>query len=198
MERPSEYIRGILNLELSPQLGRMIDGGASLCMLERGRHPIRAGEENDAFYGILQGVVRGYYMDEEGKEGTKCFAWEGRFFGSECFRTGRPATFSVECLTGCACVKLPYSLVRRAAEMEARIGDALQRLYLEELGILEVRTGELLLLPARERYLRFCRAYPQLLDRVPLKDAASYLGIAPGSVSRIRKELKELKDPSQM
>ncbi|OGU49008.1 MAG: hypothetical protein A2080_03070 [Ignavibacteria bacterium GWC2_36_12] len=42
---------------------------------------------------------------------------------------------------------------------------------------------------AEERYLKFIKTYPKLLEKVPQNQIASYLGITPQSLSRIRKEL---------
>lgn len=43
---------------------------------------------------------------------------------------------------------------------------------------------------AEERYLTFTNKYPEISNRVPLKTIASYLGIAPESLSRIRRNIK--------
>jgi hypothetical protein len=51
------------------------------------------------------------------------------------------------------------------------------------------RISQNLTLPARERYLNFIQQYPQFEQRIPLRQIASYLGIAPESLSRIRKQM---------
>ena len=53
------------------------------------------------------------------------------------------------------------------------------------------REGEFLLKNAMERYLQFCKDYPDLVENVKQSYIATYLGIAPESLSRIRKTLNK-------
>lgn len=132
-----------------------MDYETSIVTFQKGQHPIEADSTVTAFYFLIYGIVRGYYIDSNGNEVTKCFSYENCFFGSECFRTNLPATFYVECLEECKCIKLPYHFVRKIMNID------------------------------------FCKTYPNLQNRLPLKYVASYLGIAVGSLSRIRKDLKK-------
>ncbi len=59
----------------------------------------------------------------------------------------------------------------------------------KHLRSLQNRVNSLLADTAEQRYLDFIKMYPQLLQRVPLWMVASYLGITPESLSRVRKEL---------
>lgn len=99
-------------------------------------------------------------------------------------------TFYVECLEECKCLRLPYSLVQKITSLDQQVGNYIQNLYLEEVGKLEHRTRDLLLMTAEERYISFCKDYPSLQRRVQLRYIASYIGIQPASMSRIRKKLK--------
>jgi Mn-dependent DtxR family transcriptional regulator len=53
------------------------------------------------------------------------------------------------------------------------------------------RISDSLSASAEERYLKFIKTYPKLLEQVPQNQIASYLGITPQSLSRIRKELSQ-------
>ena len=188
--QPSEYLKQCLKIDLNDQLTALIDTYASIVTFEKEDHPIRADEEVKSFYYIIYGVVRGYYIDAAGNEVTKCFAFENCFFGSECYRTNKHSTFYVECLEECKCVRLPYSLVREIVSLDWQIGKCIENMYLSEIEKLESRAKNLLLLTAEERYIHFCKEYPSLQKRLQLRYIASYIGIKPGSMSRIRKELK--------
>jgi CRP-like cAMP-binding protein len=61
----------------------------------------------------------------------------------------------------------------------------------EELGKSQESMATLLLLSPEERYLHLLNTRPELLDRVPQYQLASYLGIKPESLSRIRKRIME-------
>ncbi|ENY8765756.1 Crp/Fnr family transcriptional regulator [Clostridioides difficile] len=188
--RPSEYLQNCLKLKLSNTIQDLIDCKASIITFEKGHHPIQADMAVTSFYFMIYGIVRGYYIDSDGNEVTKCFVYENCFFGSECFRTNTFSTFYVECIEECKCIKLPYSLVNEIISSDIRIGNYVQNLYFEEISKLEERTKKLLLLSAEQQYINFCKEYPNLQNRLPLKYIASYIGIAVGSMSRIRKKLK--------
>lgn len=187
---PSECIGRCIKVRLDEHIARLIDGGTVIVTIKKGEIPIHMGQKVDSFYFVLFGLVRGYYIDERGNEVTKCFVHENGFFGSECYRKKGCSSFFVDCLEDCKCIKIPYALVGKVTALDRNMERFVQEIYLEEVGKLEDRSRELLLLSAEERYLFFCREYPSLQKRVPLKYIASYIGIQPGSMSRIRKKLK--------
>ncbi|MDR1798217.1 MAG: Crp/Fnr family transcriptional regulator [Clostridiales Family XIII bacterium] len=178
-----------LGLELPAAARGAVEREAVGAAFPKGACPVRAGERQRAAYLILGGLVRGYYLDEGGREVTKCFCREGEFFSTEGLRTGGASTFSVDCLEPCRCLSLPYALIRRVAAGDAQLNERLNALFLAELGRAEGRARDVLLLDAEQRYLAFCAERPDLAARVPLKYIASYIGIQPGSLSRIRKTL---------
>lgn len=53
----------------------------------------------------------------------------------------------------------------------------------------EERTRDMILFSAEERYLKLMRSYPDILQNVPLQYIASYIGIKPESLSRIRRQI---------
>lgn len=187
---PSEYLRKCLKLELHDLIRNLIDCKASIITFEKGHHPIQADTAVTSFYFIIYGIVRGYYIDSNGNEVTKCFVYENYFFGSECFRTNLHSTFYVECVEECKCIRLPYELVNELISIDKQIEKYIRDLYFDEISKLERRTKKLLLLSAEQQYINFCKDYPNLQNRLPLKYIASYVGIAVGSLSRIRKTLK--------
>ena len=79
-----------------------------------------------AVYFIISGIVRGYYLDSNGKEATKCFSAESDLFSTEGFRLSIPATFAIECVENGLCIKLPYKLVNDLIEYDNKFGE-LQR-----------------------------------------------------------------------
>lgn len=187
---PSEYIKKCLKIDFDNSVENIIDTGASIIIFEKGTMPIEMGEMINCFYFIIYGLVRGYYIDDDGNEVTKCFVYENGFFGSECYRTKDTSTFFVDCLEECKCIKLPYFLIQKNMSIDQRVNQLIHSMYLNEIGKLEDRTRKLLLLTAEERYIFFCREYPNLQRRLQLKYIASYIGIKAASMSRIRKKLK--------
>lgn len=174
-----------------PIIENLLNAKLSMVTFPKGNHPINMGDDVQFFYFIIEGLVRGYYISENGIEVTKCFSYENCFFGSECYRTNRQSTFYVECIEHCKCIKIPYAFVREIISKDSKLGESIQIKYFEEVEKLENRAKKLLLLSAEERYLDFKKEYALIYHRIPLKYIASYLGIKPGSLSRIRKILSK-------
>jgi CRP/FNR family transcriptional regulator, anaerobic regulatory protein len=183
---PSEYIERCLKVQLDEEVKDLLNAQSTIVTFHKGEHPVREGDKMDSFYFLIYGLVRGYFIDKEGNSVTKCFSCEKQFFSAECFRTNEKSSLFVECLEESKCIKIPYSLVRKLEDLT----QVINKLYLDEIARLDGRVKELFLLNAEERYINFCREYPDLQDRVPLKYIASYIGIQAGSMSRIRRKLK--------
>lgn len=184
---PYEYLNNCIKIDISHQIETIINSQLSIIMFHKGDHPIKMGDEVRCFYMIIEGLVRGYYINEEGIEATKCFSFENGFFGSECYRTKKLSTYYIECLEECTCLKIPYSFVYDIIAKEPKLAEYIQTKYLDEVEKLENRAKNILLLSAKERYLSFVKDYSLIHQRIPLKVIASYIGIKAGSLSRIRK-----------
>lgn len=190
MLKASEYLKNCLQLNIDSKLEDKINTNTAIVTYNKGYHPIQMGDEVKVFYFIISGIVRGYYINEEGIEMTKCFCYENHFFGSECFRTKSLSSFYVECIEECKCIQIPYKFVHEILFGNPSFEHYIHSLYLDEVGNLENRARNLQFFSAEERYFDFCKKYPDLQHRIPLKYIASYIGIKPGSMSRIRKKLK--------
>lgn len=67
---PSEYIKKCLKIDFDNSVENIIDTGASIIIFEKGTMPIEMGEMINCFYFIIYGLVRGYYIDDDGNEVT--------------------------------------------------------------------------------------------------------------------------------
>ncbi|MDR1795469.1 MAG: Crp/Fnr family transcriptional regulator [Erysipelotrichaceae bacterium] len=155
---------------------------------QKGEIILYEGDRATAIFLILRGIVRGYYIDEQGNDITKCFSCEKEFFATEGFRTGGESTFTIECIRDCVCLKLSYSIIRELIQEDAAFSQQVGLLFEREVGRLEARQKLFSLYDATDRYRFFCREYPALIKRVPLKHIASFLGVRPSTLSRLRKK----------
>lgn len=185
---PCEYIERKLNVEFDPRTRDYVNRAVNMVTFRAGDTVVWEGDLASDLYFLVEGVVRGYYIDARGNDVTKCFCAENEFFSTEGFRTSLPATFTIECLENCQCLKLPYAMLRRMVGSDKVIGEAVRYLFQTEVSRQEGRNKGLMLLDAEERYLEFRRDYPDLCDRVALKFIASYIGVRAASLSRIRKK----------
>jgi CRP-like cAMP-binding protein len=138
----------------------------------------------------VNGLFRLYYTTADGNEFNKNFCTNGDFV--TCYSAllqNVPAFFSIQALANSSLITVEYrhfqSLRTRHICWEQLARLVAEMLYLHK----ETRERELLLLSAEERYLRFMRRFGPLADQIPLYHAASYLGITPVALSRIRRRL---------
>ncbi len=184
---PSEYFERKLQTSFTHDVKEIFDRKANAVSYSAGYTVLWEGDTALYLYYIIQGVVRGYYIDSKGNDVTKCFCAEDDFFSTEGFRISSPATFTIECLEDCKCLQLPYTLLKSIVNANKSIGDSVSHLFQVEVSRQEERSKELMLLNAQERYHAFCSSYPHLHNRIALKYIASYIGVRAASLSRIRK-----------
>lgn len=188
--RPSEYLERKLHTTLNCQVEEIIDREIKTVSFPSGHTVLWEGDTASYLYYIIQGIVRGYYVDSKGNDITKCFCGEDDFFSTEGFRISSPATFTIECLEDCKCLQLPYKSLKSIVNSNKYISDLVSHLFQMEVSKQEERSKNLMLLSAEERYHVFCSDYAHLHNRIALKYIASYIGVRAASLSRIRKNLK--------
>jgi CRP-like cAMP-binding protein len=184
--KPSKYFTEKLSIKLNEQIGEQIDQYSNVIMLPEGYTVLHEGEKSLNLYFVLQGIVRGYYIDNQGNDITKCFAYENQFFSTEGLRTGQKSSFTIECIEDCKCIQMPYQMLHACFAQDPDLFSFCSRLYFDEIKRLELRERNFLMMSGEEKYLDFCERYPDLSKRVPLKYIASYIGIRAASLSRIR------------
>jgi CRP-like cAMP-binding protein len=160
--------------------------------LQAGDYFIRAGETSDVLGFINAGLVRFFYHSPQGAEFNKSFCQENQFMAAySAYLTQAPARFSIQAL------EESHILVAKLKDIVALFDrhncwEKLGRILAEQLYIKkEQREAEFLLDDAETRYLNFRKQYPRLEGRLAQYHIASYIGITPVALSRIRKQLKK-------
>lgn len=149
----------------------------------------RAGEVGRHLYFVLEGIQRSYHL-RDGKEHTLAFTYPPSLTGvPESVLLGRPSPHFLECITPSRLLRLPYAqfdeLLRTSPALER-----LQRKLTEQIlvGVLQRHT-ELLAYPMAERFRLFLQRSPHLLNAVPHKHLASYLGMDATNFSKLLNQL---------
>ena len=186
----SEYIEEGLKLKLNKDTANLIDKKCFIINLKKGQTVIHEGDKSLSLYFIIKGIVRGYYIDDKGEDITKCFSIKNQFCKTEGLRTEKASSFTIECLEDSSFIEMPYDLIAEAMDCDEKLKKKVNDIFLHEVSNLEYRLKDLILLNAEERYNDFCRMYPEILEKVELKYIASFIGIRPASLSRIRKNIK--------
>lgn len=156
-------------------------------MLKKKEHLLRAGEVCKFEGFITEGCVRTYYIDENGDEVTLSFAFEEWWVGDiASFNTHTPSCMYIQALENATVYQIDFeSKEKLYAEIPAL--ERLFRLLVQRsLTALQNRLIATVSKPAEERYHELISKYPQLPQRVAQRYIASYLGISPEFLSKIR------------
>lgn len=154
---------------------------------------VRAGEIPDSVGFLISGILRLYYIDENGTEFIKSFCVENNVIAAySALLLNEPARLFIQALEDSSLLVAPYAAYQKLMSGHHcwQIIDhkLTQGLFIKK----EKRESELLLDDAETRYLKFMADYPDLNERLKQHHIASYLGITPVSLSRIRSKLKKI------
>jgi len=147
---------------------------------------LREGEVSKKAFFIEQGCMR-LWFNNHGKDVTFQFFFEGQAVSSiESFETGEPSLYSIESIESCVIHVISrkdfQQMLSTSDSIKKQVADTLfQRLlFYQKLFLSRIRDSP------EERYHDLLASSPEILKRVPQHYIASYLGITPVSLSRIR------------
>lgn len=158
------------------------------CAFDKNAALIPAGQRvKDVFY-IRKGIVRLFMPDERGKEVNTHIAWDGMFITSLfSFLNDKISDECVVTVTPCELLRINFDKLLLLYDQYPKIERLARYLVEEAFCCLACRGRMLQTMTARERYQHFMDTTPkEVFFNIPLQEIASFLGIAPGSLSRIR------------
>jgi CRP-like cAMP-binding protein len=140
---------------------------------------------------VNKGALRRYTVSEKGEEHILQFAFEGWSIADlYSFITGEPSTSYIDALEDCEVLLMSKQnqeeLMNVIPKMQRYFFLNIQNAYVA----LQRRMTAAISLTADEKYLDLVKTYPHIVQRVPQHMIASYLGISPETLSRLRKQLK--------
>ncbi|MFK7814524.1 MAG: Crp/Fnr family transcriptional regulator [Maribacter sp.] len=156
---------------------------------KKGEHLLREGDISAKSYSIISGCVRQYYV-VDGEEKTTFFYTEGQSIFAPNSNSERiPAKYYLSFVeyTTLSIITLENQkeMFKRFPKLESMSRMSLQ----EELHNYQEMLATYITTNPEERYLNLLKFKPELLNRVPQYQLASYLGVTPESLSRIRKRI---------
>lgn len=139
---------------------------------------------------LLSGLFRYLYIDQDGNEYTKGIVRGNNIFSSyNAMLHGQPSFMYIQALEDSTFLEIDYQLWLGLQEKNNFWDKFLIILLQKGYSVKEKRERELLLLDAESRYQIFLEEFPGMENRIKQHIIASYLGIKPESLSRIRKKL---------
>jgi CRP-like cAMP-binding protein len=143
---------------------------------------------------VEKGALRAYVLDENGNEHITAFALEGWTIGDlYSFMKAEPATLNIEALEDCELLLTSKAahdeLLTKLPKYETYIRMLLTDAYIA----LQRRTTDMISLSSEKRYQAFTNMYPALVQRVPQHMIASFMGLSPETLSRVRSRISNRK-----
>lgn len=160
--------------------------------IKKGTILLEKGQKTKESYFVLKGCIRTYYI-LEGEEKTTAFYTEMEALTPPCVVTKTPSEYYISCVEDSI---LTISNLDMEAEVNRKFPrfESLCRMFSEEL-LAKQRTDfdEFKTSSPEQRYLNLLQSRPDLVQRVPQHQLASYLGIKPQSLSRLRARILQKK-----
>ncbi|MES2285674.1 MAG: Crp/Fnr family transcriptional regulator [Bacteroidota bacterium] len=158
--------------------------------VDKGQFLLKKGEVCQHSFFVEKGLLRSYSISDIGKEHIIQFASENWFMSDRSSAYfNEPSDFFIDAIEETTVILIDQSFIKLASEISSSFREYNEKILQNHIRHLQKRVNLLLGASAEIRYLNFIKLYPDLTFRVPQWMIASYLGITPESLSRVRKEL---------
>jgi len=138
--------------------------------------------------------LRSYSLNEKGIEHLVQFAMEGWWISDQySVLTGEPSVYNIDALEDSEILLISNASFENMLEAVPKMEKYFRVLMQNSMIAMQRRLVASLSLTAEEKYTRMINAYPDIIQRVPQHMIASYLGITPETLSRIRKQMSTAK-----
>ena len=157
--------------------------------IEKNQVLLAEGEVSKAFYFVIKGCIRLYYnvgIDEK----TAFFYLEDMFVSSyESFTKQIPARHNFQAIEDSVLAVISIEVAAKLLEASPNFEFLARIMMEEELIVYQEVISSFVTLQPEQRYLRLLESFPELFQRIPLHQIATYIGVTPETLSRIRKRI---------
>ncbi len=178
------------NVDIDKKLVEALIEKCKSATFGKGSFLLRQGETCKHSFFVGKGLLRYYSIDDKGKEHILQFAPENWFISDrESAYFNQPSHYFIQALEDSTVTLLDADFITLLSLQDQSFIEFNNKLLHNHIRHLQNRINQLLSATAEARYLNFINIYPDLLMRIPQSMVASYLGITPESLSRVRKDL---------
>lgn len=148
---------------------------------------VKQGEVSKSSAFVLNGCLRGYTIDSEGTEHVLSFAptdwWIADMYS---LLSQKPGSLNIEAMVDTEVALISKTNQEKMYEKVPKLERFFRIIIEKSLVAYQQRLNDNLSLTAEERYLKFCKIYPQLINEIPQKQIAAYIGVTPEFLSKLR------------
>ena len=175
---------------ITPEESKLFDNAFEKILVKRNDFLIQEGELEKYSYFIFEGIARCWTLNHKGEEQIFWFCREGTFSMSNIsFTLKKKSDFNVQMLVDSIIYRIDNERVSQIYEMIPHLKAIFDNLTAVLLNRILKRNIDLIKYSSEQYYLLMMAEYGSVLNFIPLKDIASYLGITPQALSRIRKRI---------
>lgn len=175
-------------IEISDEEAQVVEDCIPVKIFKKGTVLLKEGQVSKESYQNLSGLVRKYYIID-GNEVTTNFYEEGSSASFTSLHLETPAKHYFECIEDCKLAVLNKDKEKELIKLVPKYETLCRTSVEEDLGKQQDSLATYLISSPEQRYLNLLNDKPELLNRVPLYYLASYIGVKPESLSRIRKRI---------
>lgn len=160
---------------------------------KKGTILLRQGDVPTKCYFILKGCIRQYAVDETGREVTSNFYTEEQavvIFNEHA--ESKSSKYTLTCLEDCVLAVGDLATINDTYNKYPQLESMTNRMTVEIFGSVQEDFADFIASSPEERFKSLLHKRPGLIDRVPQHQLASYLGVTPESLSRIKKRISRL------
>ncbi len=156
---------------------------------KKGEVLLREGQVCDKCYFILSGCVRQYQLLDGEEKTTAFFMEEQAAVLYHSYMERKPSQYYLSCVEDSIMLTGTHAKEQELHQKYPKLTYLIQTLMPHDFSKIQKRLSSLIKHSPEERYLMLLEDQPELLNRVPLYQLASYIGVTPESFSRIRKRI---------
>ena len=177
---------GIADVELAQALTK----NSQSKFIKKGDILQHIGSKGTELYFLVNGLLRGFLLDATGRDVTDCFIYAHGAPIVSSIDLGEPNLLGIEALEDSELIAIPFSVVLPLVYSNLELVTLYNRLLSNSLKMHWKNKTALMQFTAAERYQWFLENYPGLIERINHRYIASFLGITPVSLSRVRRLLR--------
>lgn len=160
--------------------------------IRKRQYLLNAGDVCQYITFVEKGLLRSFMTDDDGRESVVQFASEGRWISDmESFFSGKDGVYNIEAIEDSEVLNLPRHAMNEMMDKLPAMERYFRLLMQNNIVALQRRVVAYMSLSAEEKYLKLMEIYPEVINRAPQQHIASYLGITPETLSRIRKQVSQ-------